>query len=265
MRWSNPQISILAAAAVLCFAVPDTMAANYGQSPLAAPAASSTPSAKATAAPSAQAQASPAQTPAARKAAPEFLVIIDPSHGGDDKGVTYANKLLEKEITLVFARELRKELDDRGIAARLLRESDISLPMEKRAEIANGHHNAIYVAIHAGRAGQGVRIYSATLPAASPSSGPFVPWSTAQSGALARSRILAKAVVGELAKKKLQVLGLNAPLRPLNNIVSPAIAVELAPNGGDLRSPESLKTQSTIAAAVAVGIAISRAQMGVHP
>ncbi|SRR6266849_2477813 len=269
MRWSNPLVSVLAAAAVFCLAVPDAGAANHDQSPGApAPSVSPTPSAKATASPttpSAQTQVSPQQTPAAKKPAPEFLVIIDPSHGGDDKGVTYANKILEKEITLAFARELRKELDDRGIAARLLRETDISLPMEKRAEIANGHHNAIYVAIHAGRAGQGVRIYSATLPALSPSSGPFVAWSIAQSGALPRSRILAKAVVGELQKKKLQVLGLNAPLRPLNNIVSPAIAVELAPNGGDLRSPESLKTQNAVAAAVAAGIATSRGQMGAHP
>jgi N-acetylmuramoyl-L-alanine amidase len=265
MRWSNPLISILLAAMVFCFAAPDAMTANYRLPPAAAQAASSSSSAKATASPTVQAPAPPEQTPAAKKAAPEFLVIIDPSHGGDDKGVTYGNKLLEKEITLIFARELRKELDDRGIAAHLLRETAISLPMEKRAEISNGHHNAIYIAIHAGRPGQGVRIYSATLPAPSPGAGPFMPWSTAQSSALARSRILAKAVVDELQKKKLQVMGLHAPLRPLNNIINPAIAVELAPNGEDRRSQESLKTQSTVAAAVAAGIAASRGQMGIHP
>ena len=177
----------------------------------------------------------------------------------------YSSKLQEKEITLAFARELRKELDDRGIAVRLLRESDVSLAIEKRAEITNNHHNAVYVAIHAARAGQGVRVYSAMIPAASPHSGPFIPWQTAQSGALARSHILAKAVVGELQRKKMQVMGLNAPLRPLNNIVAPAIAVELAPSGGESRPSEAVKLQNAIASAVAAGIATSRNQMGVHP
>lgn len=192
-------------------------------------------------------------------------MIIDPSHGGDDKGVTYSNRIVEKEITLAFARELRNELDERGIAAHLLREADVNLPLEKRAEISNGHHNAIYVAIHAGFSGQGVRVYSAMLPAAASNAGPFVPWSLAQSGSLPRSRILAKAVVGELQKKRLQVVGLGAPLRPLNNIVSPAIAVELAPRSGDPRSVENLKMQNSVASAVAAGIATSRGQMGVHP
>jgi N-acetylmuramoyl-L-alanine amidase len=199
------------------------------------------------------------------KTAPEFLVIIDPSHGGEDKGVIYSSKLQEKEITLAFARELRNELDDRGIAVRLLREGDVSLALERRAELANGHHNAVYVAIHAARAGQAVRVYSAMLPAASPDSGPFIPWQSAQATALLRSRILAKAVVGELQKKKMQVLGLNAPLRPLNNLVNPAIAVELPPNGSEARPSGGVKVQNAVAAAVAAGIASSRYQMGVHP
>ncbi len=48
---------------------------------------------------------------------------------------------------------------------------------------------------------------------------------------------------------------LNAPLRPLNNIITPAIAVEFSPKGGDLQSPESLKMQNAVASAVAAGIA----------
>ena len=245
--------------------------ATQGRSPIVTPSSKTTPLPRATAtpglfaSPTAQPQASPQGSPALTKTAPEFLVIIDPSHGGDDKGVIYSSKLQEKEITLAFARELRDELDDRGIAVRLLRESDVSLTIEKRAEITNSHHNTVYVAIHAARAGQGVRIYSAMIPAPSPHSGPFIPWQTAQSGALVRSRILAKAVVGELQRKKMQVLGLNAPLRPLNNIVAPAIAVELPPNGGEPRPSEAAKLQNAIAAAVAAGIATSRNQMGVHP
>lgn len=248
MRWSNPLTNGMVALIFFCLA----LATPALQQSLSPPASSP-----------ARPQVSPQE--ASKSNSPEFIVIIDPSHGGEDKGANYPNKLVEKDFTLAFARELRKELDDRGISARLLRETDISLPMEKRAEIANGYHNAIYVAIHAGLTGQGVRIYCSTLPATVPSAGPFVPWSIAQSGALPHSRILAKSVAGELQKKQLQVARLNAPLRPLNNIITPAIAVEFSPKGGDLQSPESLKMQNAVASAVAAGIATSRGQMGVHP
>ncbi|HSK45767.1 MAG TPA: N-acetylmuramoyl-L-alanine amidase, partial [Candidatus Binatia bacterium] len=72
-----------------------------------------------------------------RKRTPEFFVMIDPSHGGNDKGATLGGKLAEKDITLRLAREVRKELEERGIAARLLRESDIDLSLDRRAEITN--------------------------------------------------------------------------------------------------------------------------------
>ena len=259
MRWSNPLTNGLLAAIFFCSAVAWAQAFQHSPSPSPTP----TPSAVATAASPSPAQQSPQDT--SKKPSPEFIVIIDPSHGGEDKGATYPNKLVEKDFTLVLARELRKELDDRGISARLLRETDISLSMEKRAEITNGQHNAIYVAIHAGLTGQGVRIYCSTLPAAVPSAGPFIPWPIAQSGALPRSRILSKAVAGELQKKQLQVARFDAPLRPLNNIITPAIAVEFSPKGADLRSPDNLKMQNAVASAVAAGIATSRGQMGVHP
>ena len=95
-------------------------------------------------------------TPAAegQKRAPEFFVMIDPSHGGNDKGATFGGKLVEKDITLRLAREVRKELEERGIAARLLRESDIDLSLDRRAEITNEQRAGLYVALHAGRPGK---------------------------------------------------------------------------------------------------------------
>lgn len=263
MRWSNPLTTWLAAALFsVTFVSTAPAAVHQRQSPTATPGASSRPVAGPSVTPGPQPQASPQL--GQKKSAPEFLVIIDPSHGGGDKGA-HADKLTEKEVTLAFARELSKELDELGIASLLLRETDINLALEKRAEITNAHRNAIYVAIHAGLTGQGSRIYCATLPPSAGASGPFIPWSTAQSLALPRSRLLAKAIVGEIQKKKLQAVGLNAPLRPLNNIVPPAIAIELGLKAGDTRVAENLKLQNAVAAAVAAGIAESRGQMGVHP
>ena len=196
----------------------------------------------------------------------EFFVMIDPSHGGYDKGASFGGKLAEKEITLRLARELRKELEERGIAARLLRDSDIDLALERRAEITNEQHAGIYVALHAGRPGRGVRVYSSLLSdPQQPLAGRFLPWESAQSGALNRSQAAAHAVAGELRKKGLTVASLGMPVRPLNNIVAPAIAVELAPEGDDPQSMESQKRHNTVASAIASGIAQVRGQMGVRP
>src|SRR5205823_3875539 len=106
-----------------------------------------------------------------------FFVMVDPGHGGEDQGALLGGKLAEKDITLTLARRLRAELQDRGIAARLLRETDLSLSLEQRAQIANQQHAGIYIALHAGMPGPGIRVYAPALTAPAPASaGPFVPW-----------------------------------------------------------------------------------------
>lgn len=216
--------------------------------------------------PTTEEQAVQPATPTAaesQKRVPEFFVMIDPSHGGNDKGATFGGKLMEKDITLHLARELRKELEERGIPARLLRESDIDLGLDRRAEITNEQRAGVYVALHAGRTGKGVRVYApAFADAQQPPAGRFLPWENAQSGALARSQNVARAVSEELKKRGLTVVNLSLPLRPLNNITAPAVAVELAPDADDLQSLESQKRQNNVATAIALGIAQVRGQMG---
>jgi N-acetylmuramoyl-L-alanine amidase len=191
--------------------------------------------------------------------------MIDPSHGGYDNGADFGGKLLEKDITLKLARELRKELEDRGIASRLLRDSDVDLALERRAEITNEQHAGIYIALHAGRPGHGVRVYAPLLADTQQPAGRFVPWESAQAPSLDRSKAAAQAIAVELRKKDLAVAMLGCPLRPLNNIITPAIAVELAPEGGDLQSLESAKRNSSIVSSIASAIAQMRGQLGARP
>jgi N-acetylmuramoyl-L-alanine amidase len=196
----------------------------------------------------------------------EFFVMIDPSHGGPDKGASFGSRLTEKEITLRLGRELHKELEERGIASRLLRDGDIELGLERRAEITNEQHAGMYVALHAGRPGKGVRVYAPFLTdPQQPATGRFLPWESAQSGSLTRSQTAALTIAGELRKKGLTVSALGMPLRPLNNIVAPAIAVELAPEGNDMQSLESPKRQNAVASALAAGIAQAKSQFGARP
>jgi N-acetylmuramoyl-L-alanine amidase len=69
----------------------------------------------------------------------------------------------------------------------------------------------------------------------------------------------------ELRKQQVAVRTLTAPLRPLNNIVTAAIAVEVAPSASDLSQLTSPDYQQRIAGAVANGIAAIRMQLGAAP
>ncbi|HEX7285034.1 MAG TPA: N-acetylmuramoyl-L-alanine amidase [Candidatus Angelobacter sp.] len=217
--------------------------------------------------PQASSSSVPAQGQAAKPAprSAEPLVLIDPGHGGEDKGAVFTGKLLEKDVTLALARELRKELTQRGIAAKMLRDADVNVGLDRRAEIANEPHTALYIALHAGRPGRGVRVYAPMLTSPQPPKGRFLVWDSAQAQSLERSRKLAQAVAKELKRKEVQVTVLGISLRPLNNVVPPAIAVEIAPDPNNVRSLESERMQNTVASAIAAAIAQTRGVAGGHP
>src|SRR5689334_14708374 len=64
--------------------------------------------------------------------APALLIMIDPAHGGTDSGAALNAAFPEKDVTLVLARWLRRELLSRGIQSQLLRDADLMLPTEQR-------------------------------------------------------------------------------------------------------------------------------------
>lgn len=193
-------------------------------------------------------------------AQPEFLVVIDPGHGGDDPGASLGDKVEEKDVTLSLARRIRADLQERGIVARLLRNEDETIDLEQRAETANAQRASVYLAIHAGTPGTGVRVYTAAMTSPTPDPGKFLPWDEAQLPYLTRSRALSKAVASELEKKGVDALSLVTPLRPLNNISAPAIAIELASDRETVQQVVGQKFQSTVAAAVASQVAQLRPQ-----
>jgi len=204
---------------------------------------------------------SPEPTPQIPKHAPsEFLVMIDPSHGGEDKGAMFGRgKIAEKDIALALARVLKRQLEERGVTARLLRDSDIDLSLDRRATITNEEHPAVYVALHAGPPGWGVRVYTPALQPAR-ATGKFLPWEDAQAASLQRSRVVARTVAHELSKIGLPVASLTSTLRPLNNLTSPAVAVEWVPGSAEVRPSQLLRFGNTLASAIASGIVQARNQ-----
>jgi N-acetylmuramoyl-L-alanine amidase len=236
--------------------------------PTQAAAQNTNPSAPATTAAPAQstATAPPAATPPA--AAPNtrrYFAVVDASHGGDDSGETFSSSLLEKDVTVALARSLRQELESRGITTLVLRDSDANLSLDQRAIFANADRAAIYIALHAASSGHGVRVYTALLPYGSDDRGPFRAWTTAQHASLSISQSAAAAVTSELQKRQIPSRNLAAPLRPLNDVIGPAIAVEVAPQGSDVSQLTAPDYQQLVTSAVATAIAATRDQLGATP
>jgi len=244
---------------------------NDGRTITLSPPSAAAPT-PAQAAPAAAAPGTPAvaQQPAAPpSAAPmayrRYFAVVDASHGGDDHGETLSSMLLEKDVTVTLARSLRQELESRGITTLVLRDSDANLSLDQRAVFANADHAAIYIAVHATSAGHGVRVYTALLPFGEDDRGPFRSWSIAQHSALTISRSTAGAVAAELQKRQVPVRTLEAPLRPLNNIIGAAIAVEVAPQGTDVAQITAPDYQQLVTSAVATAIASAHDQLGAAP
>ena len=198
----------------------------------------------------------PSSTPGAGvPAIRRYVVVVDPSHGGDERGASLSNQLAEKDVTLAFARRLRQELETRGLATLLLRDSDTTLSLDQRASLTNSAHPVIYLCLHAASQGNGVRVYTALVPAGSENRGPFLSWDGAQSAFELLSRSAGSGLVAALENKQIPARSLSAPLRPLNNITAAALALEVAAPSDDVSQLNSPAYQQFIAGAIASGVA----------
>ncbi|MEY2497792.1 MAG: N-acetylmuramoyl-L-alanine amidase [Verrucomicrobiota bacterium] len=103
---------------------------------------------------------------------PVRTVVLDPGHGGFDKGAlsAFGN---EKEYALDVARQLRPLLQAKGFRVIMTRENDVFIPLEMRARIANATRDSIFVSLHfnatdTNREATGFEIFSLT-PRGAPS------------------------------------------------------------------------------------------------
>jgi N-acetylmuramoyl-L-alanine amidase len=193
-----------------------------------------------------------------------ILAIVDPAHGGEERGAALTEKLAEKDVTLGFARLLRHELEIRGFAVALLRDADTTSTLDQRAAAANVARAGIYISLHAVAQGSGARVYTALLPVEGTSKGIFRAWNAAQAPSLPVSRIVSAAIVTEMQQREFPAQGSSASLRPLNNVFMPAVAVELAPGANGIADLTSANYQQRAASAIANAIASVRDRLGVQ-
>lgn len=100
------------------------------------------------------------------------MIAIDPGHGGQDPGAIGPNGNREKDITLAIARELARQINSTpGLKAVLTRDSDMFLPLPRRAQLARQARADMFVSIHAdaaeNRNARGSSVYVLSLKGAS--------------------------------------------------------------------------------------------------
>lgn len=191
--------------------------------------------------------------------------MLDPAHGGTESGAVLNPTLLEKDVTLALARRLQQDLTSRGIISELTRDADVNLSTDDRAGKANSEHVVLYLCLHASSEPGGIRLFSAMLPQTETPTGPFLDWNTAQAGSLSKARSAQEQLVAAIQKSALPVRTLTAPLRPLNNVVAPAIAVEVGPTFANVTQLMSSDFQAAISTALSNGIQFSVPELESRP
>jgi N-acetylmuramoyl-L-alanine amidase len=86
--------------------------------------------------------AAPVQTPSGP------IVVLDPGHGGEDRGAQGPGGELEKDITLAVARLTAAQLQAAGITTRLTRDGDEAISLNDRTALANRLHAVAFLSIH---------------------------------------------------------------------------------------------------------------------
>ena len=79
-----------------------------------------------------------------------YIVVIDPGHGGEDPGAVNRKGVKEKDIVLKISKAAVKRLNrQKGIKAYLTRKGDYFIPLQKRVMIAKQYGADIFISIHA--------------------------------------------------------------------------------------------------------------------
>ena len=196
------------------------------------------------------------QTPPPAPPAPRLTVVLDPAHGGDDTGAHLDSGQLEKASNLVLAARLRSLLAARGFQVAMIRDADISVDLDRRAEIANHAKAIACLSLHSSESGSGVHLFAASL--APVQSTRFLPWKTAQAAWETRSLALAGAINSALTQASLSVTLGRIPLPGIESMTCPAVVIEVGPvrdaDGKVTTESDSPDYQAKVASIIAAAL-----------
>lgn len=101
-----------------------------------------------------------------------LVIAIDPGHGGQDPGAIGQSGKREKDVTLAIGRELARQVNATpGLKAYMTRDTDVFIPLPRRAQLARQAKADIFISIHAdaaeNRSAKGSSVYVLSLKGAS--------------------------------------------------------------------------------------------------
>ena len=97
---------------------------------------------------------------------PLKTILIDPGHGGKDKGAAGVSGLLEKNLTLAIAKQLALKLRSRGCRVFMTRITDRQLTLQQRVAMCEKLKPDLFISVHcnavANRKSHGIETYALT-------------------------------------------------------------------------------------------------------
>ncbi|MEM6747598.1 MAG: N-acetylmuramoyl-L-alanine amidase [Pseudomonadota bacterium] len=77
------------------------------------------------------------------------MIVLDPGHGGYEPGAIGVANTKEKDVTLAYAKDLKRVLERRGYDVRLTRSDDTYVPHANRIQLARSQGADLFMSIHA--------------------------------------------------------------------------------------------------------------------
>lgn len=186
---------------------------------------------------------------------PVRTIVVDAGHGGSNTGRAGGSGVLEKDVNLRIALELRDRLaEELGVDVIMTRTEDVDVALDERVRIANAARAQLFVSVHCNgwftsdadgfevfffapaRTAEEARLADAENGAAADSASraaddiDFILWDMAQNEYISESSDLAETIQREMAKTlSIRNRGVKqAGLNVLRGLAMPGVLVETA-------------------------------------
>jgi len=172
------------------------------------------------------------------------VIVLDPGHGGHDRGAHGHKDIDEKNLTLVFTRAMAEKLKSTYKVV-LTREDDYQVDLFERSALANYHNADLFISIHVGGSARShprgmsllyhesapnLRDISDTHVAAQEASPEVIqPWDQNRPDLLRKSRYLAELIQKRLVDANTSprpTIG-GAPLIVMAGVNMPGVLIEI--------------------------------------
>ena len=196
----------------------------------------------------------------------EFLVVVDAGHGGKDTGCRGNTGIVEKNVVLDLAKQIKELCQQSQIRVLLTRESDVQLRPSERSHIANQNQGQLFLSLHCNASfsfnAEGIRLYinnssgelkSVSQSVSNPTSQPDIIKVLSQGDFLMQSRKFATLLQNELEPQATAAIPVTEiPLVTLSGVYMPAVLIEIGylSNGTDAARLSNADNISSMATAI---------------